>query len=34
MLTLLVPGVLMGASASDAPAVLGGTQLPLVGVGQ
>jgi hypothetical protein len=32
MLLLLVPGVLMGASASDAPPQV--SSLPLVGVGQ
>lgn len=32
MLALLVPGVLMGASASDAPAVTA-SMLPLTGAG-
>lgn len=33
MLALLVPGVLMGGSASDAPAQ-GSSMLPLTGAGQ
>jgi hypothetical protein len=33
MLALLVPGVLMGGSASDAPPVGPATMLPVLGVG-
>lgn len=34
MLGLLVPGVLMGASPSDAVSVAGVGQLPMTGVGR